>query len=270
MLGYYRLNKEQLQKLPSNKKNIEEDIYDLCFPLIIGEELPKNLYYLYNTLEIPVIKFEDLNNYTLKEDNEEKEYIKEFKEYLKLNTEIELLEEGQVGHTLRVARYSLELCNLLKLDKEKTKEIYIASLFHDLGKSQIPSKILSKPGKLNEKEYEIIKTHCEKGALILSDFLDENTLKIILSHHERCDKSGYPKGIEPELGAKILAIADSYDAMTSNRVYKKNKTLKSAQEELIRCTLEVKNGGKGKLYDEEMVRAFINYHGYNVLMFKNK
>lgn len=262
MIGYYKLNDDQINKLPKNAKNIEDNIYELCYPLIIGEELPKDIYYLYNILEIPVFEYEDFKDIKYKEENEK---LKAFSDYLKLNTEIELLEEGKIGHTLRVGRYAIELCKLLNLTKEETKEIYIGAIFHDIGKTNIPKRILSKPGRLTEKEFEIIKTHCEKGVEILDDFFNESILDMILSHHERCDKSGYPRGIEPSLGAKIIGIADSYDAMTSARVYKKNKSLKAAQEELVRCSLDKKNGGIGKLYDENMVRLFVGYHGYKIL-----
>ena len=265
MVGYYRLDEEQIKELPSNSINIEENIYEICCPLIIGDDLPKDLYYLYNTLEVPIIEYKDYKNYDSSLYKELEHYLKEFSQYLKLNIEIELLEEGKLGHLLRVGKYAKELCNILKIPKDEAKDIYIAGLFHDVGKTQIPKKILSKPAKLTPKEFEIMKAHSLQGVEILKDFLNENTLNIIASHHERCDKSGYPKGIVPGLGAKIIAIADSYDAMLSNRVYKKNKTLKSAQEELVRCTIDISNGGKGILYDEKMVRAFVKYHGYGIL-----
>ncbi len=265
MLGYYKLDESLVKKLSPNSINIEENLYTVCCPVIIGEDLPKDLFYLYDTLEVPIINFEDLENFNHREYKELEHYLKEFSQYLSLNMEIELLEEGSLGHLLRVGRYARELCDLLKLPKVETKDIYIASLFHDVGKIEIPKKILSKPGKLTDKEFEIMKNHSKFGVEILRDFLSDKILEMIYSHHERCNKSGYPRGIIPNTGAKIIGIADSYDAMLSNRVYKKNKTLKAAQEELIRCTLDVSNGGKGVLYDEEMVRAFVKYHGYGIL-----
>lgn len=265
MIGYYRLEENEINELPSGSKDIEKNIYDLAYPLVIDDELPKDIHLLYTTLEIPILKFEEINNYNEKEHKKEISYIRELTGYLKLNTEIEHLEEGELGHTLRVGRYALELCKLLNINKEESKEIYLGALFHDIGKTRIPNKILSKPGKLNEKEFEIMKKHSEYGVEILEDFLNENILEIVLSHHERCDKSGYPKGIIPNTGSKIIGIADSYDAMISNRVYKKNKSLKAAQEELVRCSLDIQKGGKGKLYDEDMVRKFVSFHGYNTL-----
>lgn len=268
MLGYYSLDEERIKELPECSINIEDNIYTLCCPLIIGDYLPKDLEYLYDILEIPVISIDEFSSYDESKYKSLTKKIKELSGYLKLNTEIELLEEEKVGHTLRVGRYAAELCKLLNLSKEETKKIYIASILHDVGKIEIPKKIISKPGRLTPKEFEIMKTHSENARHILDDFLDEETLEIILEHHERCDKSGYPKGIIPNLGAKILGIADSYDAMLSTRVYRKQKTLKATLEELVRCSLDKKDGGKGKLYDEELVRKFVSFHGYKLLSTK--
>ena len=265
MLGFYRLSEEKIKDLPRGSKDIELNIYDLCCPLVTDEELPKDIKYLYEMLDIPIIKFEELKNYDENEHRELIRYIKEFKEYLKLNIEIEMLEEGKIGHTLRVGRYAKELCDLENVNRELSKKIYIGALFHDIGKIKVPKKITSKPGKLTDKEFEVMKQHSKYGYEILCDYLDDETLDMILSHHERCDKSGYPKGIYPSLGAKIIGIADSYDAMLSNRVYKKNKSLSSTLEELIRCTITKENGGKGILYDESLVRKFVDFHGYDIL-----
>lgn len=268
MLGYYKVDEERIKKLPENCINIEDNIYNLCCPLIIGEPLTKDLEHLYNILEIPVINIEDFEYYDESQYASLGKKVKSLSEYLKLNKEIETLEEGSLGHTLRVGRHAYELCKLIGLPKEDIKKIYIASILHDVGKIEVPKKIISKPGKLTDKEFEIMKTHSENARHILDDFLDDETLEIIIEHHERCDKSGYPKGIVPNLGAKILGIADSYDAMLSTRVYKKQKTLKATLEELVRCSLDVKDGGKGKLYDEELVRKFVSFHGYKLLSTK--
>ena len=263
MTGYFNLNEEELKNLSKNIKNIEDNLYDLAYPLITNMDLPHDLRYLYETLNIPIIKPEEFENFNIDEKFSKK--IKGFSEYLQLNIEIEMLEEGKIGHTLRVARYAHELCTLAGIDKKMTKKIYIAALFHDLGKIEVPKRITSKPGRLTYKEFEIMKTHCEHGYEILQGYLDEEILDMILSHHERMNKSGYPKGIVPSLGARIIGIADSYDAMLSNRVYKKNKSLKGTLEELVNCTIEVKDGGKGILYDKELVRKFVAFHGYDIL-----
>lgn len=263
MTGYFNLSEEELQKLPKEIKNIEDNLYDLAYPLITNMELPHDIKYLYETLNIPIIKPEDYKDF--EKDEKFSQKIKGFSEYLQLNIEIEMLEEGKIGHTLRVARYAHELCNLEQIDPKETKKIYIAALFHDVGKIEIPKKITSKPGKLTDKEFEIMKKHCEHGYEILLGYLDEETLEMILSHHERVNKSGYPRGIVPSMGAKIIGIADSYDAMLSQRVYKKNKSLKATLEELVNCTIETKDGGKGILYDETLVKKFVKFHGYDIL-----
>lgn len=266
MIGYYHLSEEELKGLNENIKNIEDNIYDLAVPLVTNNELPKDLKYLYETLNIPVISIEEAKNYVVDEKLENK--IKGFSEYLQLNIDIEMLEEGTIGHTLRVGRYVHELCELANLDNKTTKKVYIAGLFHDLGKIRIPKKIISKPGKLTPKEFEIMKKHSEYAYEILNDYLDEETLDMIVSHHERVDGSGYPKGVMPSMGAKIIGIADSYDAMLSKRVYKKNKSLKATLEELMRCTIEIKDGGKGVLYDKDLVKKFVDKHGYDILQIK--
>ena len=207
MLGYYNLNQDEINELPINSKNIEDNLYEICCPLITNEELPTNIKCLYETLNIPVISLSELKTFDYSFYKDLCSYLKSFSEYLKLNIEIELLEEGEIGHTLRIGKYAKELCKIAGLNKDLTRKVYIAALFHDLGKTNIPKKILSKPGKLTDKEYEIMKKHSEYGKEILDDFLDEETLEMILSHHERMDKSGYPFKIFTIIVYKIILIA---------------------------------------------------------------
>jgi len=120
------------------------------------------------------------------------------------------------------------ICNIfagwLKLSDEETKSLILAGLLHDIGKMLIPKEIIQKPGKLEEDEFEIIKSHTIKGYQLLKDLPVDITVKYsALMHHERCDGSGYPNGFvanQIEKHAKIIAIADVYDAMTSNRCYR--------------------------------------------------
>lgn len=259
MLGYYSLDKDMLKKLPHNSKNIKDNIYELCCPLVIKDKksIPSELLCLYETLEIPIISYDEIENFDFEKYHEFCEYLKDFSKYLKLNIDIEKLEEGEVGHLLRVARNSRDLCVQLGLSKEQTKDIYIASLFHDVGKYKVPSSIVGKKGKLSDKEFELIKKHCDYSYDILKDFLPQNTLNAVRSHHERCDGSGYPDGIVPSLDAKIIGIVDSFDAMTSARVYQKPKSIKEALNELFLCGKSVEEGGKGILFDGEIVSKFI-------------
>lgn len=259
MLGYYNLDKDMIEKLPVGSRNIKENIYDLCCPLVIKDRknIPPDLLCLYETLEIPVISYDEIEKFDFDQYNEFCEYLKDFSKYLKLNVDIEKLEEGEVGHLLRVSKNARDLCMCLGISKEQTKDIYIASLFHDVGKYKVPSSIVGKKGRLSEKEFELIKKHCDYSYDILKDFLPQKTLNAVRSHHERCDGSGYPDGIVPSFDAKIIGIVDSFDAMTSDRVYQKQKSIKEALDELFLCGKTVEEGGKGKLFDGEIVSKFI-------------
>lgn len=127
-------------------------------------------------------------------------------------------------HSMNVAL----ICNIfsrwLHMDEEETRLATISGLLHDIGKTKIPDDIIKKPGKLTDSEYLLVKTHPQEGYNILqSSSLDPEVLNAVLMHHERCDGTGYPSGLEgPEIGkyAKIVSIADVYDAMTSARIYR--------------------------------------------------
>lgn len=180
-------------------------------------------------------------------------------ELLSWNTEIEKLEEGsETGHTLRVASLSKKLAEELKLSDEEIKTIYLAALFHDIGKHKIPAKIVGKQGPLTDDEYKIMKTHVELAEGILKGVMSDDVIKIILDHHERMDGKGYPRGIVPEsIGAKIIGLVDSYDAMTSHRVYRTPKSKDFAFQELKWCTIPKEQGGMGCLYDASLVDLLI-------------
>lgn len=144
------------------------------------------------------------------------------------------------GHSERVARYSLKIAERLNLDMESSRKIYWSGHLHDIGKIFIPQAVLNKNGFLNKEEYEIVKIHPIKSEeLILQmEELDE-VAKIIRYHHERWDGNGYPDGLAGEdipLGSRILAIADAFDAMTTERPYRRALTLSEAIEEIRRCS----------------------------------
>lgn len=129
------------------------------------------------------------------------------------------------AHSINVALISSVIGRWLGFGKEDINILTMSGLFHDIGKAMIPKSILNKPTKLDEDEYNLIKTHTMQGYNILKGMdLDERVACSALMHHERCDGSGYPIGIDGgQMNdfAKIVAIADVYDAMTSNRVYRK-------------------------------------------------
>ncbi|WP_077369056.1 HD-GYP domain-containing protein [Anaerosalibacter sp. Marseille-P3206] len=139
-------------------------------------------------------------------------------------------------HSLNVAFYSFLIAKWIGLNENEMEKVVIAGLLHDIGKSKIPSEIINKKGKLTPEEFEVVKTHSsigyEMSATILN--INEDVRHAILLHHERVDGSGYPYGLKGEeinIFAKILAIADVYDALTSERVYKNKSTPFEAIEE---------------------------------------
>lgn len=175
-------------------------------------------------------------------------------ELLKWNSEIEVLEEGNAnGHTLRVANLSKQIAEKMGLSTEEIKDIYYAALFHDIGKHLIPAEIISKPGPLTNEEYETMKTHTILAEKLVKGIISDASIEIIKNHHERMDKSGYPNGIVPNIGARIIGVVDSYDAMTSKRVYSNPKSKYDTFQELERCTIPRDKGGFGELYDKNIV-----------------
>jgi HD-GYP domain-containing protein (c-di-GMP phosphodiesterase class II) len=165
---------------------------------------------------------------------------------LALAKEIDAKDHYTAGHTERVIDYSLAIANKLKekgmfnITDEFIEDLKTASLLHDVGKIGIPENILNKQGKLDDNEFEIIKKHTTIGVSILEpikDFLREALLGIKY-HHERFDGTGYPDGLkntEIPLIASIVCVADSYDAMITDRPYRKALTKEDAIFEVKRC-----------------------------------
>lgn len=174
------------------------------------------------------------------------------RELTKLANEVEEKDIYTHGHNNRVKDYSLKIANKLRLSKEKVENIGLAALFHDVGKINVPNEILKKPGKLTYEEYDIMKKHPIWGEEIVSTTYFEKLSEIIRQHHERNDGSGYPDKLKADeicIEAKVIAIADSYDAMTSDRPYRSALSPDIAVEELISL--------KGIQYDEKVVDALI-------------
>lgn len=141
------------------------------------------------------------------------------------------------GHSLRVAYYAKKIAEAIGEPIARQKKYYIAGLLHDIGKIGIPDNILLKPGRLTPHEYEIIKNHAEFSFQIIKNVKSfQDIADFVRYHHERCNGSGYPRGLmhsEIPLGAKILAIADVFDAVTTTRPYRKELSLDSALELLV-------------------------------------
>jgi HD-GYP domain-containing protein (c-di-GMP phosphodiesterase class II) len=184
-----------------------------------------------------------------------------------LNEEKEF-DEYTYTHSINVGIYSMLIGRWMKLGQDEIHNLMIAGLLHDVGKTKIPYNVLNKTGKLTDKEFELLKNHPEFGYDILLEqrALSEDICQAVLLHHERIDGSGYPyhiRGDEIGLYAKIVAIADVYDAITTNRVYKSKRTPFEAFK--IFMTEEVKN------LDPLIVHTFItnistHYVGMKVLL----
>jgi putative nucleotidyltransferase with HDIG domain len=144
------------------------------------------------------------------------------------------------GHSLRVAQYSKAIGERLNLSKPELEDIELSALLHDIGKIGIPEQILNKPDKLTVKEYEAIHEHPSKGAKILQEIKEfKNINKGVRHHHEHYDGSGYPDGLKGDkipLTARIIAVTDSFDAMTSDRAYRGRHSPQKALEEIKRCS----------------------------------
>ena len=161
------------------------------------------------------------------------------------------------GHSNRVTSNSLQLGRIMKLNTDEMELLRWSGILHDIGKIGISDEILLKPGKFSEEEYNIIKEHPSKGARILAQSSDpkvKEIILIILHHHERIDGKGYPGGLVgekiPKL-SRIIAIADSFDAMVSDRPYRKGMKINEAIEQI--------KDGSGTQFDSEMAKYFITH-----------
>lgn len=158
-------------------------------------------------------------------------------------------------HTERVSKYAKAIGKKMNLKKDELDELMLTAQLHDIGKIGIDEQILMKPGKLTIDEFEIMKTHAEKGYRIINASSDLDTIaKYVLGHHEKWDGSGYPlglKGVEIPLISRIINVVDSYDVMTNNRPYKKAMAQKEALHELERCS--------GTQFDPKIVNIFKEY-----------
>lgn len=157
------------------------------------------------------------------------------------------------GHSRRVAEYSRKIAERMGKSKEQQEEIYRAGLLHDVGKIRIPEDIINKPGRLTDEEFNIMKIHSITGYHILRGLSDNDVIAIAARyHHERYDGKGYPNGIKgdriPEM-ARILGVADAYDAMTSNRSYRK-----ALPQEVARREIEA---GKGSQFDPDIAEIML-------------
>ena len=171
---------------------------------------------------------------------------------LSLAEALDLRDTGTAAHSRTVGRYCGLIAQELELTPERAKRIEVAGMLHDIGKIGLPDAILQKPGRLGRNELAEIRTHPEIGAQVLSGRGLEDLRGWVLAHHERPDGKGYPAGMtdaDIPLEAKILAVADAYEAMTADRVYRERLGAKAARSELLRCA--------GSQFDARVVAAFM-------------
>jgi HD-GYP domain-containing protein (c-di-GMP phosphodiesterase class II) len=159
------------------------------------------------------------------------------------------------GHSRRVARHAERTARAMGLSRERIELIRAAALVHDIGKINVPRSILTKRGKLTEEEFALVKRHAADGAAMVAPLGDAQLTAIVRHHHERIDGSGYPDGLagaDIPVGARVIAVADTFDAITSTRSYRKPRTHRQA--------LDVLQEEAGTQLDPEAVAAFVSYY----------
>lgn len=170
-----------------------------------------------------------------------------------LGDALDLKDAETEGHSRRVTAYTIALARHCGVELAQTRVIARGAFLHDIGKMAIPDAILLKPGKLNPEELAIMREHCARGYQILRKipFLEE-AAEIVYSHQEFYDGNGYPRGLrgnEIPLGARIFAVADTLDAITSDRPYRKASSYAVARNEIARCA--------GTQFDPRVVEVFL-------------
>ena len=170
-----------------------------------------------------------------------------------LGDALDLKDAETEGHSRRVTAYTIALARHCGVELSQTRVIARGAFLHDIGKMAIPDAILLKPGKLNPEEQSIMREHCARGYQILRKipFLEE-AAEIVYAHQEFYDGNGYPRGLKADeipLGARIFAVADTLDAITSDRPYRRARTYDVARKEILRCA--------GSQFDPAIVDVFM-------------
>ncbi len=190
-----------------------------------------------------------------------KQSIKRQLEYKKITLEsieaiartIDVKDSYTNGHSRRVGYYSREIAKAMNLDEKQVENIFYTALLHDIGKIGIPISIINKPSRLDDKEFEIMKTHTTKGGKILKDISTiPGIVEGAMYHHEKYDGTGYPKGLKGEeipLIARIICCADCFDAMATKRSYKEPCTKEYIISEFKRCS--------GTQFDPEIAKVMV-------------
>jgi putative nucleotidyltransferase with HDIG domain len=212
----------------------------------------------YNVHEIPILIERNLTRHTLESSRTrdlQEEVQRSYRATLEaLLAALDTRDTETEGHSERVAAYTMLIAQRLNLSEEELPHIERGALLHDIGKIGVPDHILYKPGPLTPDEWEIMKQHPVVGyKMCMKIEMLRPAAPIVLHHHERWDGKGYPYGLSGEeipLGARIFAIADTLDAMTSDRPYRKALSFAQAREEIERCA--------GAQFDPELVKVFLS------------
>lgn len=170
----------------------------------------------------------------------------------KIVDEVEKKDRYTYNHSERVSEYAVKIARKLMLSKEKLENLYIASILHDIGKINTPGEILNKPGRLTDEEFSLMKRHPLDGAEMVKDLYYQDVVTIIAQHHERLNGTGYPYGLKGDeilLESRIIAVSDTFDAMTEDRSYRKALDVQFAIDELIKLS--------DTHYDKRIVDAFL-------------
>lgn len=172
-----------------------------------------------------------------------------------LATSLEARDQYTHGHSRRVARHASMIATRMGLGREQVARIRAAAAVHDVGKIETPAVIIRKPGRLTDEEYAVVKRHPAAGARMVTGLGDEELVQMVRHHHERLDGMGYPDRLaadEIPLGARIIAVADTFDALTSRRSYRSAMSHKAA--------LGVLSAEAGSQLDPDAVHAFSSYY----------
>lgn len=188
-----------------------------------------------------------MNKLNILKENNDLFDVKKFSLYLKL---LKLKEKETYLHSIRVSNYSTRLAKKLGFNEEMVSVIWLSALLHDIGKLMIPNYILLGKNKLSEDDYLLIREHPLDSLIFLQEFTSERVFRGAVEHHERLDGNGYPYGIKDiSIVGRIIAISDTFDAMTSNRTYQNPLTYNEALDKM-------NNFANLNLYDNDILNCF--------------
>lgn len=208
------------------------------------------LFWLISFIGFLVTKF-NLRNYRERQKNDVKIILQSMNTFISF---IDAKDPYTRGHSKRVAMYAAEIAKRMGLSEDEIQNIYYAGLLHDAGKISIPDAVLNKPGKLTPEERKLIQNHTVAGGKMLKQLSSIRGIReTALYHHERYDGKGYPEGLKGDsipLYARIVGVADSYDAMSSNRVYRRHLNKDDIIEEIQQ--------GSGSQFDPDIVKYMVD------------